>query len=930
MKFKVICISVLSLALAFMTSCEPVEEIQPVDNGTVGLRLEAVSPFEGTSIAWNAVSDRVGVYVRESEGSEFLNENAYYAAFSSTPRSLFKPLKDDFKLSLESGKKYDVTAYYPYSSKVTDPTAISVSVSEEQLFDPLHPEEFFKDSSMLVSKLDAVTMEELVDLKMRSVVSFVKITLSSVLPMNCSAVELVGEDGLSFEGGAYNLLTGTLSEGEKGSKVTVRFPSDVTIGSTPISVIAKINPLYQGKSITVNPIVDSDEESVTVDVPQGGFVPGSGVEYTVSYSFDAVDLSASGTANAYIVTEPGTLYSFDATVKGNGNSSPVEWSCNGDAVKIDFDTDIVPARAELLWYSSPKTKDGYHGQSPVEKTSVAYIPSLGKILFKTPAKFVDGNAVIAAFDESGNIVWSWNIWAVEGYDPISSASKVGRFTMMDRNLGAVSGREAGEVSDNIEAASAIGNYYQWGRKDPFPAAPEYTDKDCGMDEGWGNPAYTELGGYALGGGKIFSDDRVANGRMLASVLGENYSLERAVAESVKYPHKWMFGGKSDACYPQYTWTSGDGDYDRQSPARKVQWEGLWGSVDNVSNVKTIYDPCPPGWKVPTGDVYYTAFEDVKLSDGGHGVYSEKYRLYFPFAGQRKAGFGGSVIVKAGEIMMSTATAVSSMNPLRATVLISNGNISSGRVTSSNSYAGAGYQVRCVREEVDASSQSYGKQSGHDAALMGDSITRTWRDRGRSSFFTENNYLNKGADGTTTINMINRFTNDILKDDPAVVMIMGGTNDLAWNENYFECEEDIVSNVKLMAYAARDLGAKVVIGSLCPSRSMWWKDDAWRKLYDGDYIAGQIKVVNAQLKAMAQAEGFAYVDFYSALVDEQGGLAARYCWDFGNGNLDSVHPNADAFLVMEGILKPVIDGLLADPSAITPGHGGLDDMDKWIW
>lgn len=930
MKSKVIYISVLSLSLAFMAACEQEQEIQPVDNGTIGLRLEAVSPFEGTSIAWQAVSDRVGVYVKESEGSEFLNENAYYSAYSSTSRSLFKPLRDDFNVSWESGKKYDVSAYYPYSTKITDPTAISVSISGKQVFDMQHPEEVLKDSSILVSQIDGISKEELVELKMHSVASFVKITLASVLPMNCAAIELVGEEGLSFEDGSYNLLTGTLSEGEKGNKVIVSFPYPVTIGSAPVSVIAKVNPLYKGQSITINPIVDGgDFEAITVDVPQGGFVSGQGVEYTSSYSFEAVDLSVSGTANAYVVNKPGTLYSFDATVKGNGNFTPVEWSCNGEPVRINFDTDIAPVRAELLWYSTPKTKDGYHGQSPVEKTSVAYVPSLGKILFKTPAKFVNGNAVIAAFDESGNIVWSWNIWAVEGYDPLASASKVGRFTMMDRNLGAVSGFEAGAVSDNIEAASALGNYYQWGRKDPFPAAPEYTGANHEMAESWGNPAYTDLSGYAVDGGKIFSSDRIANGKMLTAELGADYSLERAVAESVKYPHKWMFGGRSDACYPQYSWTSGEGDYDRQSPARKVQWEGLWGSVDNVSNVKTIYDPCPPGWKVPTADVYYTAFEDLKLASGGHGVLSAD-GLYFPFTGQRKAGYGGSVITQSGEIMMSTSSAASSMYPLRGTALISNGNIFSGRVTSSNSYAGAGYQVRCVREDVEASSQGYGKQSGHDAALMGDSITRTWRDRGRSAFFTENNYLNKGIDGTTTTNMINRFTSDILEDDPAVVMIMGGTNDLAWNDGYFECEEDIVANVKLMAYAARDIGAKVIIGSVCPSRSMWWKDEAWRNQYDGDYIAGQIKKVNAQLKSMAQEEGFAFVDFYSVLTDEQGGLAAKYCWDFGGGNLDSVHPNAAAFLVMEGVLKPVIDELLKDPSAITPGHGGLNDMDKWIW
>ena len=113
---------------------------------------------------------------------------------------------------------------------------------------------------------------------------------------------------------------------------------------------------------------------------------------------------------------------------------------------------------------------------------------------------------------------------------------------MDRNLGAVLGPEAKDMSDRIGAAGAIGNYYQWGRKDPFPAASQYEDETFAIRDSWGNEAYTDLDAFKLTGNRIFSDDRVQNGRMLAAELGSGYTLESAVAESVKYPHKWMFGG----------------------------------------------------------------------------------------------------------------------------------------------------------------------------------------------------------------------------------------------------------------------------------------------------------------------------------------------------------------------------------------------------
>ena len=49
----------------------------------------------------------------------------------------------------------------------------------------------------------------------------------------------------------------------------------------------------------------------------------------------------------------------------------------------------------------------------------------GLVYFKTPKTFVNGNAVIAALNESGEIIWSWNIWAVEGWDADATSRKAG-------------------------------------------------------------------------------------------------------------------------------------------------------------------------------------------------------------------------------------------------------------------------------------------------------------------------------------------------------------------------------------------------------------------------------------------------------------------------------------------------------------------------
>ena len=146
------------------------------------------------------------------------------------------------------------------------------------------------------------------------------------------------------------------------------------------------------------------------------------------------DLSAAGTANCYLIPGAGD-YKFksvignsDATV-GNVKSVEVLWE--------SFGTDEMPDVGDLI--ASVSYKNGY-------------------IRFSTPENFRDGNAVIAAKNSKGTILWSWHIWcAEEGFNGQVYYNDAG--IMMDRNLGATSATP-GDVG-------ALGLLYQWGRKDPF-------------------------------------------------------------------------------------------------------------------------------------------------------------------------------------------------------------------------------------------------------------------------------------------------------------------------------------------------------------------------------------------------------------------------------------------------------------------------------
>ncbi len=230
-----------------------------------------------------------------------------------------------------------------------------------------------------------------------------------------------------------------------------------------------------------------------------------------------VDLSAKGTANCYIVSAPGT-YSFK-TVQGNSNDA------------------VVAAKAEVLWESfGTETKPEV---GDIIK-SVSYADS--RITFTTPSTLKNGNALIAAKDADGNILWSWHIWVCEGYDPVAQGqvynSDAG--TMMDRNLGATSA-EPGKVQ-------TLGLMYQWGRKDPF-----------------------------LGSSSISSPTKA-----LSTITWPGAVLSDADKGTVDYaiqnPTTFICG--VDASTNDWVFA-----------ARNAN---LWKAE------KTKYDPCPYGWKVPSG------------------------------------------------------------------------------------------------------------------------------------------------------------------------------------------------------------------------------------------------------------------------------------------------------------------------------------------
>jgi lysophospholipase L1-like esterase len=180
-------------------------------------------------------------------------------------------------------------------------------------------------------------------------------------------------------------------------------------------------------------------------------------------------------------------------------------------------------------------------------------------------------------------------------------------------------------------------------------------------------------------------------------------------------------------------------------------------------------------------------------------------------------------------------------------------------------------------------------------FYGDSITDGWgRKAGtESTFFPGKPYVNRGISGQTTPQMVVRFRQDVINLHPAAVVILAGTNDIAGNTGPMtpEMTED---NFRSMADLAHANGIKVILASITPAFDYPWKR--------GMEPAPKIRALNAWLKDYCEQNGYTYLDYYTALTDDEGGMK------LGTSS-DGVHPTAKGYAIMEPLAQAAINKTL---------------------
>jgi lysophospholipase L1-like esterase len=180
-------------------------------------------------------------------------------------------------------------------------------------------------------------------------------------------------------------------------------------------------------------------------------------------------------------------------------------------------------------------------------------------------------------------------------------------------------------------------------------------------------------------------------------------------------------------------------------------------------------------------------------------------------------------------------------------------------------------------------------------FMGNSITENWQPL-FAEMFPAKPYINRGISGQTTPQMLVRFRADVIALEPKVVVILGGTNDIAGNTGPSTLEM-IEDNLASMAELARANGIKVVMSSVLPVYDYPWKP--------GVEPAQKIVALNAWIREYAAKHDAIYVDYYSSVVDARGGMRPELA-------ADGVHPNEAGYRIMAPLVVRAIEQALQAP------------------
>ena len=327
------------------------------------------------------------------------------------------------------------------------------------------------------------------------------------------------------------------------------------------------------------------------------------------------DLSTMGgsvnrsTANSYVISAPGhyriPLVYGNAIKNGNNNPSSYQTSNTGTYILSNF-KDHAGANITDPWIE--KTNGGANnGVDGVEvvwadaadlvhSPSIAHIGNDAFLDFEVKASDIQSGNAVVAVKKGNTIVWSWHLWFApkDALDKIPVTNPQGFvYNFTKEALGWKPTQWSGSTYDKartvkVKVVQTIKNggvaqetvinitqnpgnvrkgattLYQWGRKDAFPG--------------------------------------VATSDLKAGGITENAGDNMSIKNGIQHPDLY------------YSW--GSNWYNNYSYYNLWSADNIISGGNNIGNnnpvVKTVYDPCPVGFKMPANKAF-TGFTTTSLN-----------------------------------------------------------------------------------------------------------------------------------------------------------------------------------------------------------------------------------------------------------------------------------------------------------------------------
>ena len=361
--------------------------------------------------------------------------------------------------------------------------------------------------------------------------------------------------------------------------------------------------------------------------------------------------STQETANCYIVNAPG-VYVFPL-VMGNAIKGS-NWNYAAFSGKTDYKGNIIqgdprlggwvqdpwswnytvsgtPSWARVLWEDVPGlilADDNGYLPALAQGSSSSVIGGVNsqdsystyQLVFCVPngLQRMSGNAVIGVYDTTGLLMWSWHIWVTD-YVPGEGDVTLNGVRFMPRNIGEVryvTGHPAHTVyvkltsegnaslsrvlklvkagGEGSQMTRSYNPYFQHGRKDPF------------------------IPGLGVEDLPVYGDNSLTSRTEEHSAIRSGgVAAQLNVWEAIQHPN--YYGASTGGSHAWY-WTSATHD-------------GFWSATS-----KTIYDPSPVGYHVPSSADFDVLPFDAASYDAN--VAATVGNLVIPFTNRRTSNPGG--------------------------------------------------------------------------------------------------------------------------------------------------------------------------------------------------------------------------------------------------------------------------------------------------